>query len=148
MEPSCSGPRPCWAGHCRVDGAAAIMLVGNKSDSRHLWVGPVGDAKTAAKANNLSPAETSASVSANAETASHNILTEIYRVVPQKQLPYPSVGGNDGFEAIKAITIRAAGLGCGPPQGRGVEQAARRRRHREGDHADHCRSQPRGHPQV
>jgi Ras-related protein Rab-11A len=51
------------------------MLVGNKSDLRHLRAVPTEEAKTFAESNNLSFIETSALDSTNVETAFHNILT-------------------------------------------------------------------------
>ena len=79
------------------------MLVGNKSDLRHLRAVPTEEARSYAgqkclqistfqikfflkERNNLSFIETSALDSTNVETAFHNILTEIYRIVSQKQL--------------------------------------------------------------
>jgi len=62
------------------------MLVGNKSDLRHLRAVPTDEAKAFAEKNNLSFIETSALDSTNVETAFHNILTEIYRIVSQKQI--------------------------------------------------------------
>ena len=61
------------------------MLVGNKSDLRHLRAVPTDEAKAFAEKNNLSFIETSALDSTNVETAFQNILTEIYRLVSRKQ---------------------------------------------------------------
>ena len=52
-----------------------IMLVGNKSDLRHLRAVPTEEAKSFAESNQLSFIETSALDSTNVETAFHNILT-------------------------------------------------------------------------
>merc|ERR1712086_434890 len=70
-----------------ADANIVIMLVGNKSDLRHLRAVPTEEAKSFAESNQLSFIETSALDSTNVETAFHNILTEIYRIVSQKQLP-------------------------------------------------------------
>ena len=51
------------------------MLVGNKSDLRHLRAVPTEEAKSFAESNQLSFIETSALDSTNVETAFHNILT-------------------------------------------------------------------------
>lgn len=51
------------------------MLVGNKSDLRHLRAVPTDEARTFAERNGLSFIETSALDSTNVETAFHNILT-------------------------------------------------------------------------
>jgi len=77
-----------------ADANIVIMLVGNKSDLRHLRAVPTDEAKTFAEKNNLSFIETSALDSTNVETAFHNILTEIYRIVSQKQLPDNSSGSS------------------------------------------------------
>merc|ERR1719446_745993 len=69
-----------------ADANIVIMLVGNKSDLRHLRAVPTDEAKAFAEKNNLSFIETSALDSTNVETAFHNILTEIYRIVSQKQI--------------------------------------------------------------
>ncbi|XP_013884528.1 ras-related protein Rab-11A [Nematolebias whitei] len=62
------------------------MLVGNKSDLRHLRAVPTDEARAFAEKNGLSFLETSALDSTNVETAFQTILTEIYRIVSQKQM--------------------------------------------------------------
>lgn len=69
-----------------------IMLVGNKSDLRHLRSIPTEEAKAFAEKNGLSFIETSALDSTNVEPAFQNILTEIYRIVSQKQIREPASG--------------------------------------------------------
>ncbi|KAL4708843.1 hypothetical protein ACJJTC_019359 [Scirpophaga incertulas] len=69
-----------------------IMLVGNKSDLRHLRSISTEDAKAFAEKNGLSFIETSALDSTNVEPAFQNILTEIYRIVSQKQMREPPSG--------------------------------------------------------
>merc|ERR1711976_734652 len=88
-----------------ADNNIVIMLVGNKSDLRHLRAVPTDEAKSFAEKNNLSFIETSALDSTNVETAFHNILTEIYRIVSQKQLPDNSSGGDALGGGGKPITI-------------------------------------------
>merc|ERR1712133_291042 len=88
-----------------ADANIVIMLVGNKSDLRHLRAVPTDEAKAFAEKNNLSFIETSALDSTNVETAFHNILTEIYRIVSQKQLPDNSGGGDKGPVGGKTINI-------------------------------------------
>lgn len=91
-----------------ADANIVIMLVGNKSDLRHLRAVPTDEAKAFAEKHNLSFIETSALDSTNVETAFHNILTEIYRIVSQKQLPENNADGGgaklDG--SGRAITIK------------------------------------------
>ncbi|GMR49494.1 hypothetical protein PMAYCL1PPCAC_19689, partial [Pristionchus mayeri] len=63
-----------------------VMLVGNKSDLRHLRAVPTDEAKQFAESNNLSFIETSALDSTNVETAFTTILTEVYKSVSKKHL--------------------------------------------------------------
>jgi small GTP-binding protein len=69
-----------------ADQNIVIMLVGNKSDLRHLRAVPTDEARAFAEKNNLSFIETSALDSTNVEAAFQQILTEIYRIVSQKQI--------------------------------------------------------------
>ncbi|KAJ5717478.1 hypothetical protein N7488_003124 [Penicillium malachiteum] len=69
-----------------ADSNIVIMLVGNKSDLRHLRAVPTDEAKQFASENNLSFIETSALDASNVELAFQNILTEIYRIVSSKAL--------------------------------------------------------------
>merc|ERR1712137_1301762 len=61
-----------------ADANIVIMLVGNKSDLRHLREVPTEAAKEYAEKNSLSFIETSALDATNVELAFQNILTEIY----------------------------------------------------------------------
>ena len=58
-----------------ADQNIVIMLVGNKSDLRHVRAVPTEDAKNYAEQRNLSFIETSALDSTNVESAFQNILT-------------------------------------------------------------------------
>ncbi|KAL4889946.1 ras family-domain-containing protein [Aspergillus ambiguus] len=69
-----------------ADSNIVIMLVGNKSDLRHLRAVPTEEAKQFASENNLSFIETSALDASNVELAFQNILTEIYRIVSSKAI--------------------------------------------------------------
>ncbi|KAA8643645.1 Rab family GTPase [Aspergillus tanneri] len=75
-----------------ADSNIVIMLVGNKSDLRHLRAVPTEEAKQFASENNLSFIETSALDASNVELAFQNILTEIYRIVSSKAID----GGDSG----------------------------------------------------
>jgi len=77
-----------------ADNNIVIMLVGNKSDLRHLRAVPTEDARNYAERQSLSFIETSALDSTNVETAFQNILTEIYKIVSQKQLGDSDRGGD------------------------------------------------------
>jgi len=76
-----------------ADSNIVIMLVGNKSDLRHLRAVPTEEAKQFASENNLSFIETSALDASNVELAFQNILTEIYRIVSSKALDQGEGGG-------------------------------------------------------
>jgi len=89
-----------------ADQNIVIMLVGNKSDLRHLRAVPTDEARAFAEKNSLSFIETSALDSTNVEAAFQQILTEIYRIVSQKQIRNES--GDDPSpspENIRPITI-------------------------------------------
>jgi len=62
------------------------MLVGNKSDLRHLRAVSTEVAAGFAEKNGLSFIETSALDSTNVETAFQKILTEIYQTMNRKNL--------------------------------------------------------------
>ncbi|EKM83146.1 hypothetical protein AGABI1DRAFT_82815 [Agaricus bisporus var. burnettii JB137-S8] len=69
-----------------ADTNIVIMLVGNKSDLKHLRAVPTDEAKTFASENGLSFIETSALDASNVESAFQTILTDIYRIVSAKSL--------------------------------------------------------------
>eukprot|EP00245_Coleochaete_scutata_P003747 TRINITY_DN15604_c0_g1_i1.p1 TRINITY_DN15604_c0_g1~~TRINITY_DN15604_c0_g1_i1.p1 ORF type:complete len:218 (-),score=43.97 TRINITY_DN15604_c0_g1_i1:600-1253(-) len=69
-----------------ADSNIVIMLVGNKSDLRHLRGVSTEDAQAFAEKEGLSFIETSALESTNVETAFQRILTEIYKIVSKKAL--------------------------------------------------------------
>lgn len=78
-----------------ADSNIVIMLVGNKSDLRHLRSVPTEEAKYFSERNTLSFIETSALDSNNVEQAFTHILTEIYRnisVRPTNDPPGPLPG--------------------------------------------------------
>jgi len=68
-----------------ADSNIVIMLVGNKSDLKHLRAVPTEEAKTFAAENGLSFIETSALDASNVDSAFQTILTDIYRIVSSKQ---------------------------------------------------------------
>lgn len=69
-----------------ADSNIVIMLVGNKSDLKHLRGVSMDDAQAFAEKEGLSFIETSALESTNVEKAFQRILTEIYRIVSKKAL--------------------------------------------------------------
>eukprot|EP00246_Nothoceros_aenigmaticus_P007723 TRINITY_DN21744_c0_g1_i1.p1 TRINITY_DN21744_c0_g1~~TRINITY_DN21744_c0_g1_i1.p1 ORF type:complete len:227 (+),score=50.25 TRINITY_DN21744_c0_g1_i1:23-682(+) len=69
-----------------ADSNIVIMLVGNKSDLKHLRGVTTEEASSFAEREGLSFVETSALESTNVEKAFQRILTEIYRIVSKKAL--------------------------------------------------------------
>ncbi|KAE9398366.1 ras-domain-containing protein [Gymnopus androsaceus JB14] len=69
-----------------ADSNIVIMLVGNKSDLKHLRAVPTEEAKSFSSENGLSFIETSALDASNVESAFQTILTDIYRIVSSKSL--------------------------------------------------------------
>jgi Ras-related protein Rab-11A len=69
-----------------ADANIVIMLVGNKSDLRHLRSVQTEDGKSFCEREGLSFIETSALEATNVEQAFQRILTEIYHIVSKKAL--------------------------------------------------------------
>ncbi|MCO5571778.1 hypothetical protein L7F22_025526 [Adiantum nelumboides] len=69
-----------------TDSNIVVMLVGNKSDLRHLRAVSTDDGQAFAERESLYFMETSALESTNVENAFQQILTQIYRVVSRKAL--------------------------------------------------------------
>lgn len=89
-----------------ADANIVIMLVGNKSDLRHLRAVPTEEAKAFAERNELSFIETSALDSTNVEVAFRNILEEIYHIVSQKQIrDHTNPSGPQPNEYAQTITV-------------------------------------------
>jgi len=102
-----------------ADSNIVIMLVGNKSDLRHLRAVPTEEAKQFAAENSLSFIETSALDASNVELAFQNILTEIYRIVSNKALENkggdvarPSPGETIQVTLSSDDTTKASGKCC------------------------------------
>jgi len=82
-----------------ADSNIVIMLVGNKSDLKHLRAVPTDEAAAFASQNGLLFMETSALESSNVSEAFSAILTDIYGIVSSKALEpdndpiKPSAGG-------------------------------------------------------
>ncbi|XP_035835214.1 ras-related protein RABA2a [Helianthus annuus] len=69
-----------------ADSDIVIMLIGNKTDLRHLRAVATEDAQTFAEKEGLSFIETSALEAVNVEKAFQGILGEIYRIISKKSL--------------------------------------------------------------
>lgn len=80
-----------------ADSNIVIMLVGNKSDLRHLRSVNTEDAQGYCEKEGLSFIETSALESTNVEKAFHQILTEIYHIVSKKVIDADDKGAKVGF---------------------------------------------------
>jgi len=87
-----------------ADSNIVIMLVGNKTDLRHLRAVPTDDAKQFAEDNGLSFIETSALVSTNVELAFQNILTEIHSNMSRKALANND-NDDDGGAVPKDVVV-------------------------------------------
>ncbi|KAF8927271.1 rab11 protein [Dissophora ornata] len=107
-----------WLSEVRehADSNIIVMLVGNKSDLRHLRSIHTEEAKSFAEENGLMFIETSALDATNVDMAFTRLLTEIYKVVTNHM---PKEGGKDELKAGGAsISItptpqdKPAGSGC------------------------------------
>lgn len=89
-----------------ADQNVVVVLVGNKSDLRHLRTVPTEEARMFAETNGLSFVETSALDSTNVKAVFHNILTEIYGIVMQKQTLEPSNGRSRGLTDEDIVSVK------------------------------------------
>ncbi|KAJ8582829.1 ras-domain-containing protein, partial [Rhizopogon salebrosus TDB-379] len=87
-----------------ADSNIVIMLVGNKSDLKHLRAVPAEEAKSFAAENDLSFIETSALDASNVDSAFQTVLTDIYRIVSTKSLEQSA----DPIKAPTSDTIPVA----------------------------------------
>ena len=69
-----------------ADANIVIMLIGNKTDLKHLQAVATEDAQSFAEKEGLSFIETSALEATNVEKAFQTILSEIYRIISKKTL--------------------------------------------------------------
>lgn len=69
-----------------ADSNIVIMLIGNKTDLKHLRAVATEDAQSFAEKEGLSFIETSALEATNVEKAFQTILAEIYRIISKKPL--------------------------------------------------------------
>ncbi|CAK8530123.1 unnamed protein product [Lathyrus sativus] len=92
-----------------ADANIVIMLIGNKTDLKHLRAVNTEDAQSYAEREGLSFIETSALEATNVEKAFQTILGEIYRIISKKSLSSSndSAGGSNIKEG-KTITIEGS----------------------------------------
>lgn len=95
-----------------ADSNIVIMLVGNKSDLRHLRAVSTEEAKEFSQKHNLSFIETSALDSTNVESAFQTILTEIYRIVSVSQVR--GTGEGTGYRPSEGTSLPVSGADAGP----------------------------------
>lgn len=69
-----------------ADSNIVIMLIGNKTDLKHLRAVATEDAQSFAEKEGLSFIETSALEATNVEKAFQTILAEIYRIISKKSI--------------------------------------------------------------
>ncbi|TFK18388.1 GTPase [Coprinopsis marcescibilis] len=94
-----------------ADSNIVIMLVGNKSDLKHLRAVPTDEAKAFSTENGLSFIETSALDASNVEGAFQTILTDIYRIVSAKSLESSSTNIEPPTQGISVTAPEPADKG-------------------------------------
>ncbi|GAU20146.1 hypothetical protein TSUD_352080 [Trifolium subterraneum] len=90
-----------------ADANIVIMLIGNKTDLKHLRAVATEDAQSYAEKEGLSFIETSALEATNVEKAFQTILGEIYRIISKKSLSSnePAAAGAANIKEGKTIAI-------------------------------------------
>lgn len=88
-----------------ADDNIVIMLVGNKSDLRHLRAVPTDEAKAFSEKNGLSFIETSALDSTNVEASFQHILSAIYKIISRKQISDGSDGGSVTIHGTQKVSL-------------------------------------------
>ncbi|XP_006644709.1 ras-related protein RIC2-like [Oryza brachyantha] len=84
-----------------TDHSIVVMLVGNKSDLRHLVAVSTEDGKEYAEAESLYFMETSALDATNVENAFAEVLTQIYQTVSKKTVEASDDGSNAPIKGEK-----------------------------------------------
>ncbi|EHA8587054.1 ras-related protein RABA2a [Cocos nucifera] len=93
-----------------ADTNIVIMLIGNKTDLKHLRAVATEDAQSFAEREGLSFIETSALEAVNVEKAFQMILGEIYRSISKKNISSdePGTGPTGGIKEGKTIAVSAS----------------------------------------
>ncbi|OQV21509.1 Ras-related protein Rab-11B [Hypsibius exemplaris] len=89
-----------------------IMLIGNKSDLRHLRAVTAEEARTYAESEKVAFVETSALETTNVEMAFHNALTDIYKGIAAKEILNSFNPAVRPISASTPITVGAARKCC------------------------------------
>ncbi|GMH25673.1 hypothetical protein Nepgr_027516 [Nepenthes gracilis] len=90
-----------------ADSNIMIMLIGNKTDLKHLRAVATEDAQSFAEKEGLSFIETSALEATNVEKAFQTILSEIYRIISRKPLS-SSEPGSTNIKEGQTIVVGAS----------------------------------------
>jgi Ras-related protein Rab-11A len=88
-----------------------VMLVGNKSDLRHLRAVETDEAMAFSEQHNLAFIETSALDASGVDTAFQRILTEIYRLMSRRNVAAEEAGGQPSVSAGQTISLNNSGAG-------------------------------------
>jgi len=89
-----------------ADANIVIMLIGNKTDLKHLRAVATEDAQGYAEKEGLSFIETSALEATNVEKAFQTILSEIYRIISKKSLSSNNQPASATVKEGKTIAVR------------------------------------------
>jgi hypothetical protein len=95
-----------------ADANIVIMLVGNKSDLRHLRSVNTDDASAYCEKEGLSFIETSALESTNVEKAFHQILAEIYGIVSRKAIDADDKGAKVRWRRVLRCAVVCSLAAC------------------------------------
>ncbi|XP_010490197.1 PREDICTED: ras-related protein RABA2a-like [Camelina sativa] len=90
-----------------ADSNIVIMLIGNKTDLKHLRAVATEDAQSYAEKEGLSFIETSALEASNVEKAFQTILSEIYRIISKKSISSDQATANANIKEGQTIDVAA-----------------------------------------
>ncbi|CAL9214316.1 Small GTPase [Arabidopsis thaliana x Arabidopsis arenosa] len=90
-----------------ADSNIVIMLIGNKTDLKHLRAVATEDAQSYAEKEGLSFIETSALEALNVEKAFQTILSEIYRIISKKSISSDQTTANANIKEGQTIDVAA-----------------------------------------
>ncbi|CAH8251711.1 unnamed protein product [Arabidopsis lyrata] len=90
-----------------ADSNIVIMLIGNKTDLKHLRAVATEDAQSYAEKEGLSFIETSALEALNVEKAFQTILSEIYRIISKKSISSDQTTANASIKEGQTIDVAA-----------------------------------------
>lgn len=116
-----------WLSELRdhADSNIVVMLVGNKTDLRHLRTVPTEEATEFAERHNLAFIETSALDSTGVDTAFQQLLTEIHKIVSKKtQLVQEEAAANQHSkhqqQSLKGESIKISAASANQPSSGGA----------------------------